>query len=109
MVMKMGSGSPTATEIAAKIRYLHEATFAGKARGRFKIDDESMRVLSGRSRLLENTLEEIKAACAEDGLMITRLKHHGIYTVIETRKMVAWRNVPSRLLIELKKKWEWEE
>jgi len=106
----MSTTYPSADEIAAKIRYLHEATFAGKARGRFKIEDDLMRALSGRpGRLQDNTFEGIKAACAEDGLMITRLKHHGIYTVMETKKMVAWRNVPVRLLTRLEKEWEWED
>lgn len=106
----MTTAYPSAAEIAAKIRYLHEATFAGKARGRFKIEDDLMRALSGRpGRLQDNTFEGIKAACAEDGLMITRLKHHGIYTVMETKKMVAWRNVPVRLLTRLEKEWEWED
>lgn len=109
MVIEMANSLPTAAEIAAKIRYLHEAAFAGKPRGRFKIDDESMKVLSGRSRLLEATFEDIKSACAEDGLMVTRLKHHGIFTVMETKKMVAWRNVPSKLLIKLEQEWEWDE
>ncbi|TWC11822.1 MULTISPECIES: AbiH family protein [unclassified Pseudomonas] len=39
----------------------------------------------------------------------TRLKYHGIYTVMETKKMVAWRNVPARLLTKLENEWEWEE
>lgn len=105
----MANACPSVAEIAAKIRYLHEATFAGKTRGRFKLDDELMRAISGRSRLLDNTFEDIKAACAEDGLMITRLKYHGIYTVMETKKMVAWRNVPARLLTKLENEWKWEE
>jgi len=106
----MATTYPSADEIAAKIRYLHEAAFAGKARGRFKIEDDLMRALSGRpGRLQDSTFEGIKAACAEDGLMITRLKHHGIYTVMETKKMVAWRNVPVRLLTRLEKEWEWED
>ncbi|BBP70847.1 hypothetical protein PHLH6_28510 [Pseudomonas sp. Seg1] len=41
--------------------------------------------------------------------MITRLKYHGIYTVMETKKMVAWRNVPARLLTKLENEWKWEE
>ncbi|KPW40596.1 hypothetical protein ALP45_01946 [Pseudomonas coronafaciens pv. atropurpurea] len=103
----MTRGYPSAEEIAEKIRYIHEATFAGKPRGRFKIEDELMRELSGRlGRLQDNTFEDIKNACAEEGLMITRLKHHKIYTVIETKKMVGWRNVPARILAKLEKDWE---
>ncbi len=106
----MASGYPSAAEIAAKIRYIHEAVFAGKSRGRFKIEDEMMRALSGRpGRLQDNTFEDIKIACAEDGLLITRLKHHGIYTVMETKKMVAWRNVPARILVKLEKELDWED
>lgn len=106
----MANGYPSATEIAEKIRYIHEATFAGKPRGRFKIEDELMRELSGRpGRLQDNTFEHIKSACAEEGMMITRLKHHGIYTVMETKKMVAWRNVPARILAKLEKEWGSED
>jgi hypothetical protein len=106
----MASGYPSAAEVAGKIRYVHESVFAGKARGRFKIEDELMRELSGRpGRLQDNTFEDIKAACAEEGLMITRLKQSGIYTVLEIKKMVAWRKVPARIIARLDREWVWED
>ncbi len=65
----MANGYPSAEEVAAKIRYIHESSFAGKSRGRFRIEDELMRELSGRpGRLQDNTFEDIRVACAEEGL-----------------------------------------
>ncbi|MDN3218904.1 hypothetical protein [Pseudomonas nunensis] len=106
----MANGYPSAEEVAAKIRYIHESSFAGKSRGRFRIEDELMRELSGRpGRLQDNTFEDIRVACAEEGLKITRLKPYGVYTVLEIKKMIAWRKVPVRLMTKLKKEWAWEE
>jgi hypothetical protein len=106
----MANGYPSAAEVAAKIRHIHESAFAGKSRGRFRIEDELMRELSGRpGRLQDNTFEDIRVACAEEGLKITRLKPFGIYTVLEIKKMAAWRKVPARLVIKLQKEWAWEE
>ncbi|MCK1794280.1 hypothetical protein [Pseudomonas violetae] len=102
---------PTAEEIATKIEFIHNSSFGGKTRGRFRIEDDLMRELCGRpGRLEDKTFEAIRKACADLGFKITRLKEYGCYAVMEIKKMVAWRKLTVRALNEIRKDeyWDWK-
>lgn len=87
----------TALQAAQVLRKLHESTFGGKTRGRFKLSrDQFKEYVADRKSLDRNFTNAIADAALEEyGLVLIDFTNE--FCVLEARKATAWRIPPFRM------------
>ena len=82
---------PTARQVAEALAALHERSFGGKARGRYRVSMKHMRALTGRRRVPEAAVREIGRELFELGYVLIDLET--FFVVLEQRTFRSYRRV----------------
>lgn len=75
--------------VADKLVVLHERSFGGKDKGRFRIAAKLVRHLTGKRRLYEDDIRELGRAMFERGFVLIDLE--SFYVVMSANAFVNYR------------------
>lgn len=103
-VVKIMSIRPIpATHVAQKIYEIFYEEFGSKARGRFQMTKEQLKLIAGVERLASSRIDHICYDLFEEyGLLMICWGDN--YFIIESNKVAAWRKISSKILSKYKVK-----
>ncbi len=88
-----------AEAVAQRLEKLYETTFAGKARGRFRLSMKHLRLLTGCRRVYPETILAVARALYERGYVLVDMETY--FAVLSQRTFSSYRRVNDAVLERL--------
>jgi hypothetical protein len=85
--------------VAQRLEELYETTFAGKARGRYRLSMKHLRLLTGCRRVYPETILAVARALYERGYVLVDMETY--FVVLSQRTFSSYRRVNDAVLGQL--------